>query len=148
MLGTLLASARILAILALSAGLLAACADDDDDDTDAEDLRPITATPTAVAGLPEDMQETQLAVEGGEFEEDTLRVIVEQPVLLTVDNRDDETYTFVVDPIITETEIPAAAETPVNFNAPNQGEFEGQLLDADGEEVDTIIINVEGPGGT
>lgn len=147
MLGNLMRFASIGMAIVLMLGIAAACADDEETD-DSDDLRPITATETAVPGLPEDIQQAELVVEDGGLQEDTLRVVAEQPVILTVINRDEETYTLVVDELITETEIAGASETDVEFNAPNQGEFEGQIVGPDGEEVDSFFINVEGPGGT
>jgi hypothetical protein len=136
---------RIMAAFTLLAVLAVACTGDDDE-PDADDLRPITATPTAVVGLPEDINEVTVIVEDGSFDTDTINAIVGQPVLLTIANRDAETYTLVVESLITETEIPGAAETEAPFNAPNEGEYEGTLVDSDGEEVDTIFVVVEAPG--
>jgi hypothetical protein len=137
----------IAAMLLLVMGLLAACTGDDDDDADG-DVRPITATPTGVLSLPEDILEETVIIEDGSFDVQSVRAIAEQPVMITMANRDDETYTFEIEDLVTETEIPAATEIFVNFNAPNTGEYEGVLRNADGDEVSTIFINVEGPGGT
>lgn len=134
-------------VILLSVAMIASCADDDEAAGEGEGLRPITATPTTVVGLPEDIEEAQIIIEDGEFDEDSLSTIAEQPVILTFVNRDAETYTFVVDTIITETEIPAAAESTIEFNVPTSGNHEGRLLGPDGEEVDTILFEVTGPGG-
>lgn len=143
---TVLQCAAIGVVVILLLGAVAGCADDEDG-ADEDGLRPITATPTAVVGLPEDIEEMQLIVEDGEFDSDSLSVIAEEPVILTIVNRDDVVYTFAVGDVITETEIPAAAESTIEFNIPTTEEYEGQLLGPDGEEVDTIFFEVTGPGG-
>lgn len=148
MLGYLVRFAGIAIALVMVFGLASACADDEQSGADDDDLRPITSTATAVPGLPEDIQETEIVIEDGEFQEDSLRAIAEQPVILTVINRDEETYTLVVDELITEREIPGASETEIEFNPPNTGEFNGRILGPDDDEIDSFFINVEGPGGT
>lgn len=134
----------VVAVLVLALGLLAACTGDDDD---GDDVRPITATPTGVVTLPEEILEETVIIEDGSFDTQSIDAIVEQPVMITMANRDAETYTLEIEGLVTETEIPAAAEIFVNFNPPNDGEYEGILRNAEGEEVSTIFINVQGPGG-
>lgn len=134
------------AALILLMGLFAACTGDDDE-PDAEEVRPITSTPTGVVELPEDIQETTVIIEDGSFDTDSVDATAGQPVMFLIVNRDTEDYTFAVEEIIAETAIPSAAETFVNFNAPNEGEFEGTLYGPDGEEITTMFINVTGPGG-
>ncbi|MBA2452263.1 MAG: cupredoxin domain-containing protein [Chloroflexia bacterium] len=138
--------AGLLVVLILA--LVASCGDDDSATGDDSNLRPVTATPTAVVGLPEDIEQFQVVIENGEFDEDSFSAIAEQPVMLTFVNRDTETYTFEVADVITATEIPAAAETVVSFNIPTTGEYEAQLLGPGGEEIDTMFFEVTGPGGT
>jgi hypothetical protein len=135
----------VAAVLLLGA-ILAGCIGDDDD-VDSEDLRPITATSTGVVTLPEDILQETLIIENGSFDVQSIDVVEGQPVSITFANRDAETYTFVVEDLVQETEIAGAAETEVSFNAPNQGEYEATLYGPDGEEVTTMFINVDGPGG-
>lgn len=139
---------RVSAALMLLAMLMVACTGDDDDVANGEDLRPITATETAVVGLPEDIADMTVIIENGDVDVSSIDVIAGQPIVVTFANRDAETYTFMVEDLIEETEIGGAAETDVPFNAPNTGEFEGRLLGPDGEEVTTLFVNVTGPGGT
>lgn len=138
----------IMGALVLILGLLAACTGDDDDADVDEDVRPITATPTGVVTLPQEILEETVIIEDGSFDTQSISVIVEQPVMITLANRDAETYTLVIEDLVTETEIPGATEIFVNFNAPNSGEFEAVLLDSNGDEVSTMFVNVDGPGGT
>jgi hypothetical protein len=138
----------ITAALLLVLGLLAACTGDDDDADVDEDVRPITATPTGIVTLPEEILETTVIIEDGSFDTQSIDVIVEQPVMITLANRDAETYTLVIDSLVTETEIPGATEIFVNFNAPNSGEYEAVLMAENGDEVSTMFVNVDGPGGT
>lgn len=138
----------VLAAFVLLTSAFAACTlTEDDDDIDDEELRPITATPTAVVGLPEDIEELNVAIQDGEFDTDSIDVVAEVPVILYVTNGDDEAYTFMVDDLIQETEIAANAVTTIEFNAPNEGSYEGDITNADGEEVDAFFVNVEGAGG-
>ena len=134
-----------IAVLVLFTGLVASCTDDDE--PDAEEVRPRTSTPTAIVGMPEDVGETTITIEDGSFDTDTIEATEGQPVMFLIVNRDTEDYTFMVEEIIAETAIPATAETFVDFNAPNEGEFEGVLYGPDGEEISTLFINVTGPGG-
>jgi hypothetical protein len=136
----------IVVALVLLGTSLAACTGDDDD-VDTSDLRPITATATGVVALPEDIQQATIIIEDGSFDVQSIDIVVEQPVSITIANRDAETYTLVVEDLVQETEIAGAAETEVNFNAPNPGEYEATLFGPDGDEVATMFINVEGPGG-
>lgn len=136
----------IFAALLLFGAMVVACTGDDDD-VDADDLRPITATDTGAVELPEDILLATIIVEDGSFDVQAIDIVAGQPVSITVANRDAESYTFVVDDLVQETEIAGAAETEVNFNAPNQGEYEATLYGPDGEEIATMFVNVDGPGG-
>lgn len=137
----------VVAVIVLLLVSVTGCADDEDDADDAEELRPISVPATAVIEFPRDIEERQIVIEGGEFDEDSITSIAEEPVILTFVNRDDEAYTFEVADVITEEEIPAATETMVEFNIPTEGNYEGQLLGPDGEEIDAMFFEVTGPGG-
>jgi hypothetical protein len=139
-------SISLVAVMLLLGAVVAACTGDDDD-VDADDLRPITATDTGAVELPADILLETVIVEDGSFDVQSIDVVAGQPVSITIANRDAETYTFAVEDLVQETEIAGAAETEVSFNAPNQGEYEATLYGPDGEEVASLFINVDGPGG-
>lgn len=134
-------------LIVLSIAMMASCADDDDAAGAGDEIRPITVTPTAVADFSLDVEEAQLVIEDGGIAEESFTNIVVQPVMLTFVNRNDETYTFVAGDLITETEIPAATEIRIGFTAPTAENLEGQLLDADGEVLDTTFTEITGPSG-
>lgn len=137
-------SAGMLVVLLLA--VIASCSDDTEV---AEELTgDANTTPEALANLPEGVEVAELTIQDGEFDEDSLSATAESPVDLRITNEDDQTYTFAVGDIITETEIPAGTTTGVAFNAPTIDEYEGQLLGPDGEIIDTIFFEVSGPGGT
>lgn len=132
-------------LVVLLLAVAASCADDTEvAENVASDAN---TTPEALDELPEGVEIAELTIQDGQFTEDSLSATAERPVDLRITNEDDQTYTFAVGDIITETEIPAGTTTGVEFNAPNSDEYEGQLIGPDGEVIDTIFVEVSGPGG-
>lgn len=128
--------------------LLAVVASCSDDNEVAENVASdANTTPEALANLPEGVEVAMLVIQDGEFDEDSLSATAERPVDLQITNEDDQTYTFAVGSIITETELPAGETTGVEFNAPTVDNYEGELIGPDGEVIDTIFVEVSGPGG-
>ncbi len=139
LLATALLAAVILAVLAYR---------DDNADvaTEREDVPEIT--PTALAALPEGVEETSLTVEGGAFAVDELVLQEGEPTELHVVNSDAVPYRLRIGDLVTPTTIAADMVTEVKFTTPNANTFEGQLLAAEGDEVlDTLRVVIRSPGG-
>lgn len=106
-------------------------------------------TPTALAALPEGVEEATLEIRDAAFGVDEVILQEAEPTVLHVVNYDDRTYLLrIVEDLVTATPIPAATTTNVAFTTPKAAEYEGQLLDAESEDVlDTVDVVVQAPGG-
>jgi hypothetical protein len=108
-----------------------------------------SGSPTALAGVPQNITEARLEVANGGFGEDRLVLQQDEPTVLHVVNGDDQAYRFQVVPdLVAAKEIAPAKTTDVEFTTANAGAYEGQLLAAAGEDViDKIEVVVQAPGG-
>lgn len=105
-------------------------------------------SPTAIADLPEEIEEATIEIASGEFGVDNLVLQEGAPTVLFVVNADDQPYRFqIVEDLLTATAIAAGTTTEINFTTPNAATYEGQLLGADTDEVlDTLDVVVQAPG--
>ena len=129
-----------------------ACGDDDDDDV-ADDISgdsASSASPTAVAGVDEDVQEVEVTIEDGEFSEDEVEFQMESPSVLQVTNNDDVRYVLTIGDLVAEGwPIAPNQATAVEFTAPVDDEYEAQLTtDEGGDPLDTMRVVVVAAGNT
>ena len=141
------AGLRLVVLAPLLLGMLAGCGDEDEEvATDREGIP--TVTPTAVAALPDAIEEATLTIAGGAFGVDELVLQEDEPTVLHVVNADDRAYRFrIVEDLVTATPIAADGTTAVKFTTPLANVYEGQLLAAEDDVVDTIRVVVQAAGG-
>ena len=142
------AGLRLVVFVPLLLGILAGCADEEEEvATDREGIP--TVTPTAVAALPDAVEEATLTIAGGAFGVDELVLHEGEPTVLHVVNADDRAYRFrIVEDLVTATPIAADGTTDVKFTTPLANVYEGQLLAAEGDDVvDTVRVVVQAAGG-
>ena len=109
---------------------------------------PPAVSPAAISSQPDDIEAVAVAVTGGRFAVDDIRLLVGAPTVLHLENDDEDDYRLQIVPaLVNPTSIPASMTTVVSFTTPNAGEFEGQLLRANSAEVrDTVRVIVRAPG--
>ncbi len=109
----------------------------------------IDVSPAAIASLPEDIEEASVTVANGMFGVDVIRLLEGVPTVLHVTNEDDRAYRLqIVEDLVTAAPIASNATTDIEFTTPNAGEFEGQLLPDEGDDVlDTVQVIVRSAGG-
>lgn len=129
----------------------AACGDDDDtvvsDNTSANSAA--SASPTALAGVEEDVEAVEISVENGELSADEVEFQEDSPASIQVTNNDDARYTLTIDTLAgAGVSIVPGETTAVEFTTSTQeGEYEAQLLAEDGgEPLDTMTVVVTTPG--
>jgi hypothetical protein len=104
-------------------------------------------TPTALADLPQGIEAAELVVEDGDFAVEELNLLAGEPTDLRVANRDSRAYRLQIEDLVVATPIAANATSEVEFTTPNPGEFEGQLLAEEEDEVlDTLRVVVRSAG--
>ena len=134
--------ARSLAIMFCAFLLFAVCRDDDDNVAD-EIEGDVIGSPTAAAGLEEDIEEISIEIEDGEFTDDGIELIEERPTVLRVTNADDATYVLRIDPLVVGETIPAGESIAIEFTTPASNAYTGELLPESGDEpLDTIRVEV------
>lgn len=106
-------------------------------------------SPTAIAALPDDIEEAELVVTNGAFGAEDLFLLEGAPTVLHVTNRDARDYRFwIVEDLVGTFPIAANAVTDIEFTTPNADVYEGQLLAAEGDEpLDTVRVVVRTAGG-
>lgn len=109
---------------------------------------PPAVSPPAISLLPDDIEAVTVAVTGGRFGVEDIRLLEGAPTVLHLENRDEDVYRLQIVPaLVNPTSISARTTTVVSFTTPNAGEFEGQLLRANSAEVlDTVRVIVRAPG--
>lgn len=138
---------RSLMIVLCGVMLVAACMDDDDDVAD-EIEGDVIGSPTAAAGLEEDIEEVSIEITDGELSEDGVVLIEERPSILRVQNNDDVAYVLRIDPLVVGSVIPAGDSTSIEFTTPVSNEYTGELLPETGDEpLDTMTVEVISPIG-
>jgi hypothetical protein len=143
-----LALIRSLAVVVCAVLLVTACADDDDDDVADEIEGDVIGSPTAAAGLEEDIEEVSIEISDGELAEDEIELTEERPTVLRVTNHDDEAYVLRIDPLVTETMIPAGDAIAIEFTTPAAETYTGELLPESGDEpLDTMRVLVNNAAG-
>lgn len=149
-------STRVLALALLAAGALVACGGEDEPAaTDSLDTRPEPTETGAIrnaspavgsparGGLTQDLETDRVAIVDGRLDPDRVEGQVGIPFVLTIEG-DGQTHTFAIQDLVTEQEIAAQGETPIELNVPEGSEGDKQIL-LDGEEAGTL--SVQGAGG-
>lgn len=143
-----LALIRSLAVVLCAVLLVTACQDDEADEVAEEIEGDVIGSPTAAAGLEEDIEEVSIEIENGEFAEDEIELTEERPTVLRVTNHDDDAYMFQIDPLVTEMMVPAGDEISIEFTTPAPETYTGELLpEAGGEPLDTMTVQVTDAAG-
>ena len=137
---------RLLLSLALALAVLAGCGPGEIG-TYLEGAPPVS--PTAIAALPDDIEEAELIVANGSFGVEDLFLLEGAPTILHVANSDERDYEFrIVEDLVAPYPIAANAVTDIEFTTPNADVYEGLLLSDDGEDVlDTVRVIVRSAGG-
>ncbi len=140
--------ARSMAIVMCAVLLVVACQDDDADEVADQIEGDVIGSPTAAAGLEEDIEEASIEISDGEFDGDQIELTEDRPTVLTVTNNDDVAYSLQIDPIVTMTLIPAGDDVSIEFTTPAVDEYTGELLpEAGGEPLDTLTVQVTDAAG-
>lgn len=143
-----LALIRSLAVVLCAVLLVAACGDDDNDQVADPVEGDVIGSPTAAAGLEEDIEEIAIEIEGGELVDDEIELTEGRPTVMRVTNQDDEAYVLVIDPLVSETTIPAGDDITIGFTTPAAETYTGELLPASGgEPLDTMRVLVNNAAG-
>lgn len=140
-------------LVALVTGVLlagAACSTGSDEVADDADTGAASsASPTAGAGVDEDVESVEITVADGEFSADQIEFQEDTPSILVVTNEDDQRYTLEIGDLVAGWQLVPTDTTTVEFTTPKSNEYEAQLLPEDGgEPLDTMTVVVQGPGGT
>ena len=143
-----LALVRSFALVVCVVLLVTASQDDDADEVADQIEGDVIGSPTAAAGLEEDIEAVSIEIEDGELAQDQIELTEERPTVLTVTNHDDESYMLRIDPLVTETLIPAGDELSIEFTTPATEEYTAELLhEAGGEPLDTMLVQVTNASG-
>ncbi len=144
---------RVIVLMTLPLLVLSGCGDEGDGDEEAvaTELPAIPPTlrpsPDADQVLEQGIEGERLTVANGSFDVETLILQVQQPVVLTISNQDADAYRFGISSLLNPVTVTAGGTTMVEFTTPTEGEFEGRLYAAEGDEiVSTIQIQVQEPG--
>lgn len=140
---TYVALARALSLMMCVLLLVAACGDDDDDNVADQIEGDVIGSPTAAAGLPEDIEEVTIGITNGVFDDDGIELIAGRPTVLRVQNNDDVAYVLQIDPLVVGSNIPASDSVSIEFTTPEEETYEGELLpESGGEPLDTMTVDV------
>lgn len=128
----------------------AACGDDTSDDI-AEDIAgqsASSASPTALAGVEEDVEQVAITIDDGELSDDQIEFQEESPAIIQVTNNDDVSYIMTIGVLVAEgVSIVPGQVTAIEFTTATADEYEAQLLSEDGgEPLDTMTVIIEAPG--
>ncbi len=139
---------RSLVIVFCAVLLVAACQDDEADEVADQIEGDVIGSPTAAAGLEEDIEEVAIEIEDSELTEDEIELTEERPTVLRVTNHDDEVYMLRIDPLVTETMIPAGDEISIEFTTSAPEAYTAELLpEAGGESLDAMTVQVTDAAG-
>jgi hypothetical protein len=144
---TVLVAARCLALVLCMSLVLAACQDDNDEVADPIEGE-VIGSPTAAAGLEEDIEEIALEIEDGGLSEDGIELTQERPTVMTITNHDDVAYVFQIESLVNETPIPAGEMVSIEFTTPVSTEYVAELRpEGGGDPLDTVEVQVTDPTG-
>lgn len=139
---------RCLAIMCCAMLLLVACQDDDDDNVADQIEGDVIGSPTAAAGLEEDIEEVAVEVSDGAFVDEGIELTEERPTVLHVTNHDDVAYVLRIDPLVNASAIPASDEVSIEFTTPVENTYTGELLpEGGGDSLDTMRVEVANAAG-
>jgi hypothetical protein len=143
-----LALVRSLAIVFCAVLLVAACQDDEADEVADQIEDDVIGSPTAAAGLEEDIEEVSIEIEGGELVQDEIELTEERPTVLTVTNHDGDAYVLQIDPLVAEMMIPAGDAVSIEFTTPAPDDYTAELLpESGGDPLDTMLVQVTNAAG-
>jgi hypothetical protein len=143
-----LALVRSIAVILCAMLLVSACQDDDADEVADQIDGDVIGSPTAAPGLEEDIEEVAIEISDGELVQDEIELTQDRPTVLSVTNHDEEAYVLKIDPLVTETMIPAGDQVSIEFTTPTADEFTGELLAESGDDsLDTMSVQVTDPAG-
>ena len=139
---------RSLAVAVCAVLLFTACQDDEADEVADPVEGDVIGSPTAAAGLEEDIEEVAIEIEDGGLVQDEIELTQERPTVMTVTNHDDVAYVLRIDPLVTEMMIPAGDAVSIEFTTPTVDEYTGELLpESGGDPLDTMLVQVTDPAG-
>jgi hypothetical protein len=139
---------RSLAVVFCAMLLVTACQDDEADEVADSIEGDVIGSPTAAAGLEEDIEEVAIEIDGGDLVQDEIELTQERPTVMTVTNHDDVAYMLRIDPLVTDTVIPAGDAVSIEFTTPTIDEYTGELLpESGGDPLDTMSVQVTDPAG-
>jgi len=132
----------------LCAALLFSACQDEIDEVAEEIEGDVIGSPTAAAGLEEDIEEISIEITDGELDEDGIELIEERPTVLRIQNNDDVAYVLQIDPLVVGSVIPASDSIAIEFTTPVANEYIGELLPETGDEpLDTMTVQVVNAAG-
>jgi hypothetical protein len=139
---------RSLAVVFCAMLLVTACQDDEADEVADSIEGDVIGSPTAAAGLEEDIEEVAIEIGDGDLVQDEIELTQERPTVMTVTNHDDVAYMLRIDPLVTDTVIPAGDAVSIEFTTPTVDEYTGELLpESGGDPLDTMSVQVTDPAG-
>jgi hypothetical protein len=139
---------RSLAVVFCAMLLVTACQDDEADEVADSIEGDVIGSPTAAAGLEEDIEEVAIEIGDGDLVQDEIELTQERPTVMTVTNHDDVAYMLRIDPLVTDTAIPAGDAVSIEFTTPTVDEYTGELLpESGGDPLDTMSVQVTDPAG-
>jgi hypothetical protein len=139
---------RSLAVVFCAMLLVTACQDDEADEVADSIEGDVIGSPTAAAGLEEDIEEVAIEIDDGDLVQDEIELTQERPTVMTVTNHDDVAYMLRIDPLVTDTAIPAGDAVSIEFTTPTVDEYTGELLpESGGDPLDTMSVQVTDPAG-
>jgi hypothetical protein len=144
---TLLVAARCVALVLGASLVFVACQDDNDEVANPIE-EDVIGSPTAAAGLEEDIEEIAIEIEDGELSEDGIELTQERPTVMTITNHDDAAYVFQIESLVNETPIPSGDTVSIEFTTPVSTEYVGELRpEGGGDPVDTVEVQITDPTG-
>jgi hypothetical protein len=105
-----------------------------------------SASPTALAALPLDIERADLTIDGGEFVEDELKLTRDAATMLITENRDETAYHLRIGELVPDAVIPPRSTTRVDFLPTIPGELQASLIGEESDEpIDTLVVIVQDP---
>jgi hypothetical protein len=137
------------ALALLLALALTACGDDDEVEVATERQEVPEVTPTALAALPEGVEQAALAIVDGGFDVEELVLQAQEPTVLEIVNHDEEGYVLQIGDLVTPTPIEPSAVTEVKFTTPKPAIYTARISPIGSSEVvDEIRVIVQEAGAT
>jgi hypothetical protein len=127
---------------------LAACGDEEAEPTSVEDEEaPPAQSPAANNPVPEGAEGADIQIRDGEIEADDLSFQVEENVVLTVGNGDDQAYRFQIDGLTEPQDLPANETITIEFNSSVADSYTGQLLAEDDSVLSEVTVEIQSASG-